>query len=97
MNLKKRIENCRKLDKRVYHAAALQSCPSQWSLSLSMLVNESTPAVSLNRLCLGNDGVGEGAGPAEEVDWKPVAVVLGHVRCEQVRDKLLECRRCVVN
>ena len=66
-------------------------------LSLSLLVNERTPAVSLNGLGLGNDGVGEGAGPAEEVDGNPVAVVLGHVCCQQVRDKLLECRSCAVN
>ena len=41
------------------------------------------PAVRLDGLSLGNDGVGEAARPAEEVDRNPVAVVLGHLRCKQ--------------
>ena len=41
------------------------------------------PAISLNGLSLGNDGVGEPARPAEEVDRNPVAVVVRHLRCKQ--------------
>ena len=41
------------------------------------------PAVSLDGLSLGNDGVGEAARPAEEVDRSPVAVVVRHLRCKQ--------------
>lgn len=41
------------------------------------------PAVSLDGLSLGNDGVGEAARPAEEVDRNPVAVVVGHLRLKQ--------------
>ena len=55
------------------------------------------PAVPLNGLSLGDDGVGEAARSAEEVDGKPVAVVLGHVRREQIRDKLWECRGCAID
>ena len=41
------------------------------------------PAVPLDGLSLGNDGVGEAARPAEEVDRNPVAVVVRHLRCKQ--------------
>ena len=41
------------------------------------------PAVSLDGLSLGNDGVGEAARPAEEVDRNPVAVVVRHLRLKQ--------------
>ena len=44
---------------------------------------DEVPAVPLDGLSLGNDGVGEVARPAEEVDGNPVAVVVGHLRCKQ--------------
>ena len=55
------------------------------------------PAVSVDGLSLGNDGVVEAARATEEVNGEPVNVVVGLLRGNQVGDKLCECRNCPIN
>ena len=55
------------------------------------------PAVSVDGLSLGNDGVVKAARATEEVNGEPVNVVLGLLRGNQVGDELCECRNCPIN
>ena len=55
------------------------------------------PAVFVNGFSLGNDGVVDAARATDDVNRKPVNVVVGRLRGYQVGDKLCECRNCAIN